>query len=453
MGILNFHKWLKDNYSECFKSCWKQSYDHVYIDLNYALHCCSYNVKTTDEIYDKLFIFIEQVCNETKPNKSITLANDGVAPLSKLLLQRKRRLEKSTNENEKDITTISSLMFSPGTQFMDNLKDNMNNFINYIKFIYKIDIILNLETFDEAEIKLKRHIQTTLLEYPNDSFIITTNDSDVVLLLMTLNNVNNIYMYEKKHMNSEIISIGQLLLSHINNVGCSLQPNLDFTAVNMFMGNDYFPKLENLTFEKLWDAYKFTLKRYHNGLTYNNISIDKQFIISMLSYIVYNTKNSYCKKITVDNISNLTYKNYIDGYIWCLTTYYNGKCDRYDYIYNYKTLPNIYGLILNIIKLNLFDNIETNYNFDLINSHLYGILILPNKCKSLIDPKYHNFMDNCKKLYELENCTECIKLHNNINNNIDVLNNKKILLKHKKTHVDIKYNDIIKIINKFNKLF
>ena len=46
MGINNFHSWIQQQYKTAIKYKWLSSYDHVYIDLNYALHYISSSINS-----------------------------------------------------------------------------------------------------------------------------------------------------------------------------------------------------------------------------------------------------------------------------------------------------------------------------------------------------------------------------------------------------------------------
>ena len=467
MGILNFHKWIKDNYKSSFKKKWLDAYDHVYIDINFSLHRCTYGAKNINDIYRRLFCFIDDVLQTTLPRKSITISADGPAPLSKLLLQRKRRLMKSRND---DGDKVSSIMFTPGTFFMNELKEKLDPYIKFTQKIYNIKIFVDIETYDEAELKLKKKMMDNIKLYPEDSHIIVTNDSDVVVMLMTLDDMSHVYMFEKSFQNSEIISIGQLIVDHIENVGCSMNPNLDFSAVNMFMGNDYLPKVNYATFEKIWCVYKDILKCDRDGLILNkNLEINPQFVQKLMLGIIKKTHHQYVSKINICNIFNSVYESYMDGYTWCLHTYFTGICKRYNFMYGFQDSPHPFGIAINIQKNPSLLTLKTDL-FPPIDNALYAILALPYKSKDFIDAKYHKFIKKVPILYEEEKCLKCIEFHEklgSLNEEIklfteddeektqklrgNIAKELDMLSLHKKSHDCLTFDDIDEIINKFNK--
>lgn len=463
MGIINFHKWMQQYYGSAFQKKWLESYDHVYIDINFALHHCSYGAKTIDDIYKRLYGFIDSILYTTNPKISLTIAADGSAPLAKLLLQRKRRLTKSRSDTE---TKVSSVIFTPGTEFMNTLEEKISNYIVFIKHVYNINVIFEINNHDEAELKLKRAIMTNNKKWPDDSHVIVTNDADVTVMLMTLDDVSRIYVFEKGFQNSEIISIGKLLLEHIKKVGCSMHPNLDFSALTIMMGNDYLPKINYVTFEKIWDVYKKNLTFDKNGFFLDtNLTINPKFFNKLLLGIIERTNYHYVKKVNLDNLTSPLYDNYMDGFTWCLSTYVTGICTRYNYMYEFQDSPHPFGLLYNI-KRNphiMITSVETSLH---INKTLYSILVLPYKCRKLIDIKYKKFLKKASILYEEEQCKICsdyhekmgelnIKVHDEKENiteiKTELTKTQTRMMHHRKSHNDLTLDDIELIIKKFTK--
>jgi hypothetical protein len=463
MGITGFHKCIREKYGGSFKKTWVDSYDHVYIDINFALHYCSYGAKSIDEIYERLFKFFDNILQELTPAKSLTIAADGAAPLSKLLLQRKRRLTISRNL-QKDIES-SSLMFTPGTKFMNEIKERMSKYMKYIEKAYCIKInYLNLNK-DEAELKLKKKLMENLEEHVGDSHVVVTNDADVIVMLCTLDKFHNVYIFCKSNQQNEVISIGKLLDLHTDNVGCSVNPGLDFAAVSIMLGNDYLPKINFVTFDKLWISYKNAVGADPRGLILDRkMTINKSFMIKLLSGVVIQTRPCFIKRLALEFSFSSLYENYLDGYTWCLDTYNTGECTRYNYMYGFHDSPHPLGLMFGILKNPDFLKLS-NEKFECIDSRLYAILVLPKSSLSLVDEKYKKFTEETDILYDEECCKKCTSFHSKLKKlNEEFLNDpknleikKKITVEsksmtlHKKQHDDITLSDINNIITGFNK--
>lgn len=462
MGILNFHKCIRQYYSNCIKQYWLKTYSHVYIDINYALHYCSHKTTSEEEILEKLTKFIDEILQHTMPTKSLILGSDGSAPLAKLLLQRKRRLTKSKTIDINDKS--SSLIFTPGTIFMENIKNKLSDYFISIEKIYSIKIDYLNPDYDEAELKLKEKIQENIKKNKNDTHIIVSSDADVIVMLSSLEYYKNVYIFIKSK-NIEIISMVKLIDSHTNKVGTSLYPGLDFMVINIFLGNDYLNKLSFINFDKIWDAYALTINIYPKGLIDNrNLTINKNFFVNFLINIIATLKNRFIKNLTYATFSKTLYDNYLDGFTWCIHTYNNGKCIRYNYMYGYQVSPHPLGLLITVINNdNLLLLNKEIYNP--IDPRLYGILVLPKSSRNLINKKYHNILDNIELLYDEECCKKCNEYYfeiTKINNEIKKLKDddtiKKIKKKsieltkeynlHKKQHNLLTIDDILDIVEK-----
>ena len=451
MGIKDFYKTMKKRYSGAFQKEYYGSYDYVYIDINYALHLSSYGGKTINEIYDRLSKFIINVCVELIPRKRLVLASDGTAPLSKLLLQRKRRsgmLKTYDEENE-----VSSLLFTTGTNFMTDIYKNIKDKIKILEKIYSIDIEYIDNCHDEAELKLKRSLENYVNNDDNSSHIFVSNDADVVVMLTTVEKYKNIFIYLRS--NGEILSIAKLIELHIEEVGCSLTPALDFSGIHIFMGNDYLPKLNFLTYTNLYDAYRLALSKDNTGI-FSDGKLNKSFLINFLKSIVSLLKKQYINKINLEKYNSESYDNYMDGYIWCFYTYKNSKCDRYNYMYEATLNPHPLELLINL-TVSKEELCYKNEVSEPVNYDLYGILLLPYSSKKLIDKKYHEFMEfeeTSDVLYQDELCKKCSDLSKKIQN---VDNDKEkneylsLIKNHRKNHAPINICDINNIQNNFIK--
>lgn len=481
MGIKEFHKTIKHKYDKSFQKKWLLNYDHVYIDINYALHYCSYGAKSEEDVFIRLYIFFDNMLQDLIPTKSLIVCSDGVAPLAKLILQRQRRLNVSksftditdTNTSETSIsnntvknnTKFNTLVFTAGTEFMKNLQKKLENYFKYVEYAYQIKIDYLEHKFDEAELKLKGKLMENMKENINDSHIVVTNDSDVIVMLTTLQNVQNTFVLYRNNHQNETLSIGKLLDLHTNMVGTSLCYNLDFSLISIMMGNDYIPKIGLADFEKIWESYKEVLKTNPNGLVNKNLEINPIFITKLLYGIIKRSKNLFLNKINYRSLFNKMYGNYLDGLTWCLHTYYEGKCIRYNYMYEDQNAPHPLALIINI-KQNP-DLLKINKNTcKPIKPSLYSILVLPSFAQNLISKKYNKFIEDNNILYTEEKCKKCsdfykeIKILNsefvknenkenlvNIKKNIN--NISKLMLEHKKNHDKLSLKDITTLVYNF----
>jgi 5'-3' exonuclease len=202
MGITGFYQFLQENVPRAFAGVNEKTnglyFDHIYCDLNYLLHQCSYNSDSTDMTLRKVETMIKDYCQKFNPLKSIDLCADGSAPLAKLLLQRERR---SNNLSDNFV-----LNFTPGSEFMNNLHINLSKLKYKLEQEYSIKVnIYNLEP-GEAEIKIKNLILKNIQYNQNSTHLAVTNDADVVLIMAATKFYDSIYILTKNKVQS-LVSI------------------------------------------------------------------------------------------------------------------------------------------------------------------------------------------------------------------------------------------------------
>ena len=276
-------------------------------------------------------------------------------------------------------------------------------------------------------------------------FCVVSNDADMIILLMNLKYIHNVFVVHKKSSCIEIINLGILLDCHTDKFGCSYNPKYDFMALNIMLGNDYTPKVQYITFDKLWSSYKETLYGNKKGLMYDKNNISREFLIDLICNIIKNTQKRFIKTFKLEKYNENLYRNYWDGYLWCIDTYNHGICTNYNYSYNYNMSPHPSGLLLSLYKQNKlmpFKQIKTKP----ICKELYSLLLIPQSVKKLLCKEYQNLIDNKKlhnnKLYGDE-FYKCCQKYNKI---IEELN-KRYLENH--NNIELKSDSIVNMNKKF----
>ena len=148
MGILQFYQSLDkvfgskilEEYPPLNKN---EQMDHIYFDLNNILYTIAMKAKTEEE-FSSLFLqkIIQTLKNYPAGTKTIFFAIDGPAPRAKLLTQRERRFKPKIasifGKSTKKQFLINPLNFTPGTQFLENLKEKLKEFcLNSLVFRLK----------------------------------------------------------------------------------------------------------------------------------------------------------------------------------------------------------------------------------------------------------------------------------------------------------------------------
>lgn len=414
MGIDNFHSWLKSNYKSCFFNCQsKNKFDYIYIDINHLLHNAINGVKNEQEFIDKLYKSLDILFCNFLPTKKVIIGIDGPSPYSKIILQRKRRLQSLSTL---DVDKISSILLTPGTEFMEKVNKNIKIYIEKMETRYKyINITfeyLSTDIPDEGELKIfNKMIDNSKLD-PFTSHLVIGNDADLVVLAIALKSVPNISILIRHQGCSELLSIDKLINKFCTKIPsliiCKNDWRLDFTTISLMMGNDYLPKLNYIKYESVWKSYFSTINDTKQTLISNG-KFNKSVLQLFFSKLVGNlslkfqkfNENTYNKDVVV---------NYLEGILWCLNMYQNGKCPMYDYIYKFKSSPAPTDIDYFLTNTNENINIPVS-NTPPIKSDMYTLLVMPKKAKKLVPTKYQKYMDTeLSDIYESEDCNECKKL-------------------------------------------
>jgi hypothetical protein len=430
MGITGFYSWIETNYPGAFTEHSKNInyltkdntlvkkpifFNHIYIDLNYLLHMCTYNSPNIFVTIKKIETIILEICSKFHAIDSINICCDGSAPLAKLFLQRTRRLQEarilrsenvSANLSSIDLKN-SSLNFTPGSVFMETLHEKFSQMKEKIESSLNVRVNINNLNPGEAEIKIKYLINKHLDENPMSSHLLVTNDADVLLIISSTKFYKSIYVLLK---NNVILSLNKLINEHSQKFGSGIYPNYDFAFLNLLNGNDYLPKLRYVTTDKLWKAYKIKLRKHKGLILKKNIKsnffeINNDFLIDILKSLGGMIGTNILKKTKLYEYKIKDYESYINGLVWCFHMYFNGECRYNNYIYEGNS-PDPLLLMCHLIKYNINNSFSLNESKSISNK-LCSILLLPDIARQLIDDKYYQFMEKHSYLYEEEKCEEC----------------------------------------------
>lgn len=402
MGIFNFHNFIRKKYPESIiRINYQNIYDYIFIDVNYIMHACLNSWVSESEFISKLFLKFDFLFSNFLARKQIFFAMDGTPNLAKIIIQRERRA------NSKN---INSLWLTPGTITISNIENSIKKYLDKLKlklkYINPEIIFCNSEIPGEGEIKIFN--QLNKINNKNNSNLIIGNDADLVILSMA-SQFENINILIK---NNQILSIPELIQAHKKLLNTNQDIKSDFVILSLFMGNDYFPKIYYMVFERIWNSYLNIFKLYNSPLISNG-KFNKNILVNFFSDICYNLPIRFKKTDFLVN-HNKYIKNYLEGILWCLNFYQTGFCPKYEYYY--------FGPSIHPNKILLY--ILLNPDFDLLDipksetkpipTEIHPLIILPKSAMSLIPDKYHDIIQ--KKLdflYEPKICKVCEKLKNN----------------------------------------
>jgi len=370
-------------------------------------------IRTEKEFVDKLYKSLDLLFCNFLATKKVVIAIDGASPYSKIILQRKRRLQ---SVSKLDVDKITPILLTPGTDFIKKVNNYLQLYINKIQSRYQYVNVefeyLSTELPDEGEIKIFKK----MLEYSKSdqftSHLVIGNDADLVVLAVALKTVPNISILIRHQGCTEVLSIDRLISRF-----CSRIPSLvishndwrsDFTIVSLMMGNDYLPKLNYIKYESVWSSYFATVKDAKRTMVVNG-KFDREVLGLFFTKLIGNLAAKF-QKFNEDDYDRDVVVNYLEGLLWCLNMYETGECSMYDYVYKFKSSPSPTDV------KHFLEN--TNEQIDIpvsdtppINSDMYTLLVMPKKAKKLVPKQYQKYMDGeLKGIYESEECGECAKL-------------------------------------------
>lgn len=170
----------------------------------------------------------------------VYFAVDGVAPVSKMQQQRKRRfMSYARIKNDKGRSLFDSNAITPGTAFMIKVDEYLQWLFSDNKWNdMKIDIQYSshLEP-GEGEQKIMNWYRDG---YGGEKTVIYGLDADLILLSMVAP-VPQIYMARFERGNEEYLD-GTALKKHITSIMKGENPILDFILLITLIGNDFIPR-------------------------------------------------------------------------------------------------------------------------------------------------------------------------------------------------------------------
>jgi 5'-3' exonuclease len=334
MGIPSLFSFLSRNYNNILLKYYPKI-NNLYFDLNCLIHpqCAKViqqNPNWTDQslleqlMFKQIKDYIVTIINLCNPDKLIYISIDGCAPLAKIKQQRDRRFmsrkEKTfINNTQKEFDIPQKKIWdtnviTPGTKFMDELKNELITFIKKeLNTSCKI-IFSSADVAGEGEHKILEYIKNN--RDTNDIECIYGLDADLIMLSM-VTECPEIYLIREKmdsstnNQNFDIVSISILKSSLIETVCENImdaskynENNLikDFIFYCFILGNDFIPKIQSMKIKdgsitRLISIYSSILNVFERYLIEDD-KINTQFLIQMfenLSQLETNILLTYTK--------------------------------------------------------------------------------------------------------------------------------------------------------------
>ena len=290
MGIPYFFREIVRSNKNVIKSI-PPSCHRLYLDFNSIIHVASQHVassqkewKSIEELEQSIFEGIIQhtmyVVKNCPPGQLLYIGIDGVAPLAKMVQQRKRRhlsaLQNSLIHQFKEANNIpftptflwDSNCITPGTPFMYRLKEYLQTYFANTELPYAV-IISGADEEGEGEHKIMKYIK----DFGNrDKFVdvIYGLDADLIMLSLTCQKDNIYLMRENSQIGGHLSdnTFRYLTIDVLRNaVAIYLYGSednrfmMDYVCICFILGNDFLPHtiaydIKNNGLHAICDAYR-----------------------------------------------------------------------------------------------------------------------------------------------------------------------------------------------------
>ncbi|KAL6699905.1 exonuclease N-terminus domain-containing protein [Trichoderma pleuroticola] len=333
MGVPKFFRWLSERYpaiSQVIAENRIPEFDCLYLDMNGIIHNCTHKDAGEDatfrlseeEMFIRIFNYIEHLFGKIKPKKLFFMAIDGVAPRAKMNQQRARRFrtaldaEKARDKAIQDGIELpkeepfDSNCITPGTEFMAKLSQQLRYFVN--KKVSEdtdwqgCDIVLSgHEVPGEGEHKIMEYIRNAKAQPnydPNVRHCLYGLDADLIMLGLlshdphfcllreevTFGRASKTKSKELEHQNFYLLHLCivreylEMEFQELQNKDVLAFPfDLervidDFILMAFFVGNDFLPNLPGLhinegALAKMFRIYKSVLPQCEGYINENGV--------------------------------------------------------------------------------------------------------------------------------------------------------------------------------------
>ena len=320
MGIKNYLKFLKLLIIKKTKY-----YDYVYLDCNYLLHYLIYKCNDDIDLQNYTNNLLNSILHKIIILKKLYLIFDGnfdtaliLNPKKQTHILRYKNNLPSDEYSKQEIFPKSPIIkkfISIITEIIIKLKANLN---------MKFDLEINNDYINgEADFK----ILDMIYESKENNILIISKDTDMILIGYSLMIKKNIKIDILSNLNplllinlKKLYYINEIKVNEINNYNQNKILNntydYDYVLLVLFLGNDYLPKLSNVTYENLILFYNIYKSYNNNNIIFEN-NINYNNLINFLTIVIINKKIKFSTK-------KLSYENfliYVNNLEWCLKIY------------------------------------------------------------------------------------------------------------------------------------
>lgn len=361
MGVPGFFGWLLKYYRKYLVMKKKPDGNHkiLFLDANCGIHPKCFEIlnqkteeierkKLEKEMVEHVIKYFELMIELIKPELTY-IAVDGVAPVAKIKQQRIRRFKSVYEKNFIDQLKIKykkpltphwdNVSISPGTQFMGQITEAINQFIKkneQLKIIFS-----SADEVGEGEQKILRYIKN-LKE--NHTLIVYGLDADLIFLMMVSGKKNIYLMRECDQLDTKerhdefffvpIDILKECLSSHLTENLKSIPIDTDrlindFILLAYFMGNDFLPHFVSINIKQngmdiLIKNYVKCVLHHQNYFLTKNKNINLKFLLTFLKFLIKKERIYLEKDLPIYEAQRLNRKLFFhDEYEYNLQTIRN----------------------------------------------------------------------------------------------------------------------------------
>ncbi|EGF82313.1 hypothetical protein BATDEDRAFT_34347 [Batrachochytrium dendrobatidis JAM81] len=464
MGLPKLRAWMRQTMPKCFAVLEKKKpleIDHIFVDINFILHLKAHRSASSNSLMIQVVKKLRQIIQHgaIRVTRQLFLSVDGPPPIAKMLLQRSRRIKSGENRKKCSYSRFDTRQITPGCMFMDDVERYLEHYackhlaVSPKNAPQPSVIISGPSVPGEGELKIIETIvkmQQDAEIRANERFAILGSDTDIILQTIAANvdclvidsSTNEVFSVESFYKSLESMVPGK----------DTRRVALDFAALVLFSGNDYLPKLPKVPISITWAAYiKYskTIQFQHivsddaksfctkalldlletikiqepklrrkpsasstaaaqNAESSEEEESEKEIVIninpintSASNSDIFVPKINLAKATQQDLSDDGMVKQYLEGTLWCLHMFRNGKCVNFSFRYSFKRPPTVREVISYLKRntANIHAPIENN---EALPAAVCASMVVQSECKSFIEPRLRPLMDVFQSLIKVD---------------------------------------------------
>ena len=338
MGIKDYLKHIPQEYP-LEKS---RDYNYVYLDCNYMCHYLIYRCGSDTDLYTKILNYWDYLASTIKIKKEVFLIFDGEYDTDVLSNPKyQTHLLRAKSKPKSDDYDAQSIY--PGSKILKTFREYLVDAIERYKKINKLNFKITINSDDvngEADIK----ILNTIFDSKQNNICICSKDSDMILISQSL--------CINKSIDIDILSNFRPI--KFIDIKKFIPYGLDYILIVLMLGNDYLPKISNVSYNILINSYIKYIK-FNKPIISNN-QINPNNLVNYISLIISSSEKKIKPKLS--NINQERFQIYFNNITWCLGYY--------------KVLTNSNKYIQELTHIN--DNIKLKNVINIYNfiNHIYN---------------------------------------------------------------------------------